>query len=73
MTRSGQLLPLEMSAHHTAESGSSSSQLLPTPGTLDNVEKRTTHAGGNLTLQGAVVGVNPVDLERHAKAGREVR
>lgn len=46
--------------------------LLPTPGTLDSVEKRTTHAGGNLTLQGAIVGVNPVDLERHSKAGRAV-
>lgn len=39
--------------------------LLPTPTTLDNVEKRTTHAGGNLTLQGALCGVNPVDAERH--------
>ena len=28
------------------------------------------HAGGNLTLQGALVGVNPVDVERHRAAGR---
>ena len=46
--------------------------LLPTPGTMDDREKRTTHAGGNLTLQGAIVGVNPVDVERHSKAGRTV-
>ena len=46
--------------------------LLPTPGTMDDREKRTTHAGGNLTLQGAIVGVNPVDVERHSKAGRAV-
>lgn len=46
--------------------------LLPTPGTMDDREKRTTHAGGNLTLQGAVVGVNPVDVERHSRAGRTV-
>lgn len=32
--------------------------LLPTPTTLDHVEKRTTHAGGNLTLQGALGGIN---------------
>lgn len=38
--------------------------LLPTPTTLDHVEKRTTHAGGNATLQGAVCGTNPVDAER---------
>jgi hypothetical protein len=40
------------------------SGLLPTPTTLDHVVKRTTHAGGNLTLQGAVSGVNPVDAAR---------
>lgn len=39
-------------------------KLLPTPTTLDHVEKRTTHAGGNPTLQGAVCGTNPVDAER---------
>lgn len=39
-------------------------KLLPTPTTLDHVEKRTTHAGGNPTLQGAICGTNPVDAER---------
>ena len=43
---------------------------LPTPTTLDHVEKRTMHGGGNLTLQGAVGGVNPKDVERHVAAGR---
>jgi hypothetical protein len=38
--------------------------LLPTPTTLDSREKRTTHAGGNPTLQGALCGTNPVDAER---------
>lgn len=38
--------------------------LLPTTGTLDHVEKRTMHKGGNLTLNGAIVGVNPKDAER---------
>ena len=46
--------------------------LMPTPNTLDHVEKRTMHAGGNLTLQGAVGGVNPKDAARHAAAGRKV-
>jgi hypothetical protein len=40
-------------------------RMWPTPNSMDYVEKRTTHAGGNLTLQGAVSGVNPVDAERH--------
>jgi hypothetical protein len=40
---------------------------------MDDREKRTTPAGGNLTLQGAVAGVNPVDAERHKAAGRMVR
>jgi len=71
MTRNGQLLPLETLAHPIGGSGCSS--LLPTPNTLDHVEKRTTHAGGNLTLQGAVGGVNPKDAERHAAAGRKVK
>jgi hypothetical protein len=70
MTRSGAAFELQMSAHPTAGSGCSS--LLPTPGTMDDREKRTTHAGGNLTLQGAIVGVNPVDAERHSAAGRTV-
>jgi DNA (cytosine-5)-methyltransferase 1 len=39
--------------------------LMPTPNTLDYIEKRTTHAGGNLTLQGAVGGVSARDAERH--------
>ena len=39
---------------------------------MDDREKRTTHAAGNLRLQGAIVGVNPVDMERHAKAGHTV-
>ena len=70
MTRNGRLLPLPMSAHPTDANGCSS--LLPTPGTMDDREKRTTHAGGNLTLQGAIVGVNPVDVERHSRSGRTV-
>lgn len=45
-------------------------RLMPTPTTLDHIEKRTTHAGGNLTLQGAVGGVSEVDTERHQAAGR---
>jgi hypothetical protein len=105
MTRSGQLLPLEMSVPPIAGNGSSSLELLhtpdtmpdapntgsntkskpaglgnqvieiallPTPTTLDKVEKRTTHAAGNLTLQGALCGVNPVDVERQRRAGRSV-
>jgi hypothetical protein len=70
MTRRGRLLPLETSAPHI---GGNEFLLLPTPGTMDDREKRTTHAAGNLTLQGAVVGVNPVDVERHQLAGRTVR
>jgi DNA (cytosine-5)-methyltransferase 1 len=59
---------------HAAVSGDEPGvALLPKPGTMDDREKRTTHAGGNLTLQGAVVGVNPVDVERHSRAGRTVR
>jgi DNA (cytosine-5)-methyltransferase 1 len=46
---------------------------MPTPTTLDNVEKRTTHAGGGLTLQGVVGGVNPVDAERLGRSGVEVQ
>lgn len=41
------------------------SSLWPTPNAMDYVEKRMMHAGGNLTLQGAVGGVNPVDAARH--------
>jgi site-specific DNA-cytosine methylase len=40
--------------------------LLPTPNASDHIEKRTTHAGGNLTLQGATSGVNPTDAARLA-------
>jgi hypothetical protein len=47
--------------------------VMPTPTTLDNVEKRTTHAGGGLTLQGVVGGVNPVDAERLGRSGVEVQ
>ena len=47
-----------------AELAAEKLKLLPTPTTLDHVEKRTTHAGGNPTLQGAVCGTNPVDAER---------
>lgn len=39
-------------------------KLLPTPTTMDDREKRTTHAGGNPTLQGALCGINPVDARR---------
>lgn len=39
--------------------------LLPTPTTLDHVEKRTTHAGGNPTLQGAISGTSERDAARH--------
>ena len=53
-----------------ANASSSSSRVLPTPNASDPNETRTTHAGGNLTLQGAVGGVNPVDLQRHIAAGR---
>ena len=70
MTRSGRLLPLPMSGRRIGGNECSSSPVLPTPNTLDHVEKRTMHAGGNLTLQGAVGGVNPKDLERHQAAGR---
>lgn len=38
--------------------------LWPTPNASDHIAKRTMHARGNLTLQGAVAGVNPVDAER---------
>lgn len=47
-----------------AELAAKELKLLPTPTTLDHVEKRTTHAGGNPTLQGAICGTNPVDAER---------
>jgi hypothetical protein len=47
--------------------------LMPTPTVLDNVEKRTTHAGGGLTLQGVVGGVNPVDAARMERRGVEVQ
>lgn len=46
---------------------------LPTPTVLDQVEKRTTHAGGGLTLQGVVGGVNPVDAARMVRRGVEVQ
>jgi hypothetical protein len=59
MTRNGQLLPLEMSAHHTAGSESSSSPVLPTPVAMDAVGARNAtssrqpgsqhHAGTTLT------------------------
>ena len=70
MTRSGRLLPLPMSGHPIGGNECSSSQL-PTP-TASDAHWKTTHAGGNLTLQGAVGGVNLRDAERHAKAGRKV-
>lgn len=50
-------------------SSTESQALLPTPNTLDHIEKRTTHAGGNPTLQGAVGGVSPTDAARHAARG----
>ena len=40
--------------------------LWPTPNAMDHIKKRTTHARGNLTLQGAVGGLNPTDAERHS-------
>lgn len=67
MTRSGRLLPLPAWAPPIDGNGSLSSPVLPTPNTLDHVEKRTMHAGGNLTLQGAVGGVNPKDAERQKR------
>jgi len=41
----------------------------PTPSTLDHIVKRTTMGRGvrNPTLQGAAAGLNPKDVERHAK------
>ena len=63
--RNGSVYARPTSAPLTDASGSSSSPgLLPTPTTLDHVEKRTMHAGGNLTLQGSVAGVNPKDATR---------
>ena len=70
MTRGGRLLPLPASAHPIG--GNECSSLLPTPGTMDDREKRTTHGAGNLTLQEALCGVNPVDVERQRRAGRSV-
>lgn len=37
----------------------------PTPNSSDHIEKRTTHAQGNLNLQGAVGGVSERDSTRH--------
>lgn len=54
-----------------AELAAEKLKLLPTPTTLDHVEKRTTHAGGNPTLQGAVCGTNPVDAERLGVRGND--
>lgn len=41
-----------------------SEQVLPTPTAHDSGATRTMHKGGNLTLQGAVGGVNPKDWAR---------
>jgi hypothetical protein len=38
--------------------------LLPTPTTMDDRPGRTTHAAGNPTLQGALTGRRPMELER---------
>jgi hypothetical protein len=62
MTLNGKAYPLRPLVRLTSDGESSS---WPTPNALDHVQKRTTHGRGNLTLQGAVGGVNPVDAERH--------
>lgn len=47
--------------------------VLPTPTAADGIAERSTYAGGNPTLQGAVGGTTDNDRARHAVAGRVVK
>jgi len=57
--------PGEMARKYPGLAATVSQRMLPTPNAADHIVMRTTHARGNLTLQGAVGGLNPRDADRH--------